>query len=90
MNEGASGGRSEINHITTKRFAEEAATAGVKHFIFIGSVKVEGEKTGLNQLCSKEDAPNPSGQYGISEENAEQAMKAICLNLLEPSATRMQ
>ena len=36
----------EVNVDGTRRLAEEAAKAGVKRFVFISSIKVNGEETG--------------------------------------------
>lgn len=67
----------KVNVDGTLRFASQAASAGVKRFIFISSVKVNGEKT-LNGIPFKEsDIPNPQDAYGISKFEAEQGLLEI-------------
>ncbi len=60
----------------TKVLAEEAVKAGVKHFIFLSSVKVNGEET-FGMPFTEEDVPNPADPYGISKLEAENVLKKI-------------
>lgn len=59
----------------TARLASEAAKAGVKRFVFISSIKVNGEET--NTPYTPESPPNPTDPYGISKYEAEQALRKI-------------
>jgi nucleoside-diphosphate-sugar epimerase len=60
----------------TRRLAEAAAEAGVRRFIFISSIKVNGERT-EGQPFSAFDVPNPEDAYGMSKAEAEQVLTDI-------------
>ena len=65
-----------VNTAGTKRLAEQAAEAGVKRFVFLSSVKVNGEvspETGFTET----NPPQPEDAYGISKWEAEQALTEI-------------
>jgi len=64
-----------VNTLGTKRLAEEAARAGVKRFVFISTIKVNGEETAIPY--TRDSLPNPSDPYGISKWEAEQALRSI-------------
>lgn len=66
-----------VNHFGTARLAEQAALAGVKRFIFISSIKVNGEATSINRGFLESDMPNPSGNYASSKLEAEKALLKI-------------
>jgi len=53
----------------TERLAQMAAKAGVKRFIFISSVKVNGE--GSQEPYTEKDGLVPQDAYGISKREAE-------------------
>lgn len=61
----------------TVRLAEAAAQSGVKRFIFLSSIKVNGEETRHGENFSAQDAPAPHGAYGKSKLQAELALKKI-------------
>ncbi len=61
----------------TWNLARQAADAGVKRFIFISSIKVNGEMTPLGLPFSAEDKPLPIDAYGISKLEAEQSLKHL-------------
>lgn len=63
----------------TKALALQAKAAGVKHFIFLSSIKVNGEG-GSDISYSEADAPNPQDPYGASKLEAENAIIEICQN----------
>ncbi len=65
----------KINVEGTKRLASLAAETGVKRFIFISSVKVNGE--GSLRPYRETDIPRPEDAYGISKMEAEDALKEI-------------
>ncbi len=48
----------EVNVEGTRRLAECAAAAGVQHFLFISSIKVNGESTN-GKPFAEEDVPKP-------------------------------
>lgn len=59
----------------TVRLARQASAAGVRRFVFISSVKVNGE--GRNNAYTEEDPPKPEDAYGISKNEAEDALRRI-------------
>ncbi len=61
----------EVNFDGTINLARQASAAGVRRFIFISSIKVNGEKTQLNRPFTAEDVPMPMDQYGASKYQAE-------------------
>ncbi len=65
-----------VNVEGTARLARIAALAGVKRFIYLSSVKVNGEISD-DKLFSENDAPNPRDPYAISKWEAEQALQQI-------------
>ena len=50
---------------------------GVRRFVFISSVKVNGESTAADHAFSAGDAPAPQDPYGISKMEAEIGLRAI-------------
>lgn len=67
------------NVAATLNLAKQAAEAGVKRFIFISSIKVNGEQT-LNTAFNEETPPNPSDAYGVSKYEAEKSLIALSVN----------
>ncbi|WPN59662.1 SDR family oxidoreductase [Pseudomonas sp. P9_31] len=63
----------------TVRLARRAAESGVKRFIFISSIKVNGESTGRNMPFKATDLPAPIDPYGVSKHEAEIALRQISL-----------
>lgn len=64
----------------TKKIAEYAVAAGIKRFIFLSSIKVNGESTNKNNKIKEfkhNDEPNPEDEYGISKFEAEKALWKI-------------
>ncbi|HAC15363.1 MAG TPA: NAD-dependent dehydratase, partial [Bacteroidetes bacterium] len=53
-----------VNVEGTLNLARQAAAAGVKRFVFISSVKVNGESTQPGRAFSEADAPDPQDAYG--------------------------
>ncbi len=66
-----------VNVGGTLNLAMQAASVGVKRFIFISSIKVNGEFTELDQPFTEEVIENPTDAYGISKFEAEQGLLAI-------------
>ena len=64
-----------INVAATERLARAAVAAGVKRFIYLSSVKVNGE--GRAEPYTEQDMPAPEDPYGISKWEAEQALHRI-------------
>ena len=67
----------KVNVQGTLNLARQAVTAGVKRFIFVSSIKVNGEQTPLGQPFTALDTPNPQDAYGISKYEAEQSLLAL-------------
>jgi UDP-glucose 4-epimerase len=63
-----------VNVEGTLNLARQAAAAGVKRFVFISSVKVNGETTRIGKAFVEADAPNPLDAYGQSKFEAEQGL----------------
>lgn len=66
-----------INVGATQTLAEQAVAAGVRRFIYLSSIKVNGEMTN-GQPFSADDPPRPEGVYGESKLKAEQTLQGIC------------
>jgi nucleoside-diphosphate-sugar epimerase len=66
-----------INVDGTLNLARQAATYGVKRFIFISTIKVNGERTASGYPFRATDVPNPQDAYGISKLWAEIGLREI-------------
>ncbi|MBC05981.1 SDR family oxidoreductase [Thalassospira sp.] len=66
-----------INVDGTLNLARQAAEAGVKRFVFISSIKVNGEETPKGHPFSADSIPDPQDDYGISKWEAEQGLAQI-------------
>jgi nucleoside-diphosphate-sugar epimerase len=62
-----------INLDATEALARAAAAAHVRRFVFMSSIKVNGERTG-GRAFTELDPPHPEDAYGISKWEAEQAV----------------
>ncbi|MES2636299.1 MAG: NAD-dependent epimerase/dehydratase family protein, partial [Pseudomonadota bacterium] len=65
-----------VNLHNTVNLAEAAAKAGVKRFVFVSSIKVNGEFTEI-QPFTENDLPNPQDPYAVSKYEAEKALRQI-------------
>lgn len=63
-----------VNVEGTLKLAAQAVKADVRRFIFLSSIKVNGENTFLNRRFSVEDIPSPQYPYGRSKLEAEQSL----------------
>ncbi|MHB1200374.1 MAG: UDP-glucose 4-epimerase family protein [Polaromonas sp.] len=68
-----------VNVQGTLNLARQAAAAGVRRFVFISSIKVNGEATQPGQPFIADDAPAPLDAYGVSKMEAEQGLRQIAL-----------
>ena len=66
-----------VNVDGTLQLARSAAEAGVKRFVFISSIKVNGERTPVGRPFTAHDVPAPQDPYGISKHEAEQALRLL-------------
>jgi nucleoside-diphosphate-sugar epimerase len=67
----------EVNVAGSQFVAEQAARAGVRRFVYLSSIKVNGEG-GAPAPYRAEDAPNPVDDYGRSKWQAEIALRDLC------------
>lgn len=66
----------EVNVAGTIKLAQQAIQAGVKRFVFISSIGVNGNIT-TNTPFSADDVPNPIESYALSKYEAEQALQKL-------------
>ena len=66
-----------VNVTGCLNLARQAASAGVRRFVFISSVKVNGDETRHGRPFAAGDDPAPEDAYGISKAEAEAGLKAI-------------
>jgi len=67
----------KVNVSGTLHLAAQAAAAGVRRFIFISSIKVNGEATQPGSPFNADDVPSPRDPYGVSKMEAEQGLRAM-------------
>ena len=65
-----------INVEATRNLAQQAAAAGVSRFVFLSSVKVNGEMT-IAQPFTEGSLPRPQDAYGITKRDAEDTLRHI-------------
>ena len=64
-----------VNVDWTERLAARAASQGVRRFVYLSSVKVNGEETVAP--FTEQDFPHPQDPYGVSKWEAEQALARV-------------
>ncbi|ENR2167314.1 SDR family oxidoreductase [Vibrio vulnificus] len=67
----------EVNTRGTVNLARQAASAGVKRFVFVSSIKVNGEGTSQDRPFTSADLHAPEDDYGLSKSEAEQQLFEI-------------
>ncbi|SFH77943.1 Nucleoside-diphosphate-sugar epimerase [Pseudomonas guineae] len=67
----------KVNVEGTLNLARQAAETGVRRFIFISSIKVNGEGTSVGVPYLADAQPAPADPYGISKMEAEQSLRAL-------------
>ena len=67
----------EVNVDGTLNLALQAAQAGVRRFVFVSSIKVNGESTLPGRAFFADDEPEPLDSYGVSKLEAEQGLWKI-------------
>ncbi len=72
----AAGLYAETNARGTSRLVDAAARAGVRRFIFLSTVKVNGEEGGA-RAYSAVDEPAPCDEYGRSKLQAEHSVRTV-------------
>jgi nucleoside-diphosphate-sugar epimerase len=66
-----------VNVEGSLNLARQAAASGVKRFVFISSIKVNGEATERGGAYSSGDVPVPEDAYGISKAEAEVGLRLL-------------
>ena len=66
-----------VNVDGTLNLARQSASAGVKRFVFMSSIKVNGEFTQIGHPFTDVDVPNPQDAYAVSKYEAEQGLREI-------------
>lgn len=67
----------KVNVQGTLNLARQAAEAGVRRFVFVSSIKVNGEATKTGLPFFADDTPAPLDPYGVSKMEAEQALHEL-------------
>lgn len=67
----------EVNVLNTLSLAQKAAACGLRRFIFVSSVKVNGESAEAGHPFTAQQAPAPRDPYGISKMEAEEGLRQI-------------
>lgn len=67
----------QVNVHGSLNLARQAAKAGVLRFVFISSIKVNGETTQPGNPFTADDIPSPVDPYGLSKLEAEQGLRKI-------------
>ncbi len=67
----------KVNRDATLVLARLAANSGVKRFIFLSSIKVNGEITSLNKPFTPDDVHVPKDPYALSKYEAEKGLLAL-------------
>lgn len=72
----------QVNVAATVYLAQRAKAAGVSRFVFMSSIKVNGERTNADapecRGFSASSVPHPEDNYGESKLEAESALNEIC------------
>ncbi len=73
-----------VNVAATARLAEQAAASGVRRFVYVSSIKVNGESTTDGHPFRSDDPPQPNDPYAMSKWESEVTLHQIA------AATGMQ
>jgi len=66
-----------VNVDSTLNLARQAALAGVRRFVFVSSIKVNGEYTHIGSPFTAHEKPDPQDFYGMSKYEAEVGLLEI-------------
>jgi UDP-N-acetyl-alpha-D-quinovosamine dehydrogenase len=69
----------QVNLVWTKQLARVAASQGIRRFVYLSSIKVNGEQSVTP--FTERDLPRPQDPYGVSKWEAEQALAHVSANL---------
>jgi nucleoside-diphosphate-sugar epimerase len=67
----------KVNTAGTFNLARQAAAAGVKRFVFVSTIKVNGEVTMPGRPFRADDVPVPLDPYAVSKLEAEQSLREL-------------
>ncbi|MCB2385703.1 UDP-glucose 4-epimerase family protein [Thalassolituus alkanivorans] len=67
----------KVNVEGTLNFAKQAVAAGVKRFVYISSIKVNGESTAGLSAFTEADGAKPEDPYGVSKYEAEEGLRLL-------------
>jgi nucleoside-diphosphate-sugar epimerase len=67
----------KTNVAGTMNLARAAAKAGVRRFVYLSSIKVNGERTPIDRPLTEASPPSPEDAYGITKWEAEQALREL-------------
>jgi len=67
----------EANVVATINLARQAVEAGVRRFVFVSSIKVNGERTDPGKPFTSDDPPAPQDPYGASKAEAEAELTVL-------------
>lgn len=66
-----------VNVDGTLNLARQAARSGVRRFVFVSSIKVNGEATAPGRPFREDQPAAPLDAYGVSKHEAEQGLRAL-------------
>ena len=66
-----------VNVTPTLQLARHAAATGVRRFVFLSSIGVNGVQTDIGNAFSESDKPNPHNAYALSKLKAERGLLEI-------------
>ena len=66
-----------VNTLGTETLARQAANSGVRRFVYVSSIKVNGENTPFGTSFTEADPHRPRDPYGISKSEAELALHRV-------------
>lgn len=69
----------EVNVNGMLNLARQAFEAGVRRFVFVSSIKVNGEFTEVGKPFTADDVPAPEDPYGVSKHEAEEVLRKIAI-----------
>lgn len=69
----------KVNVEGALNLAKQAVAAGVKRFVYISSIKVNGESTTGLSAFTEADSAKPEDPYGVSKYEAEQGLRLLAV-----------
>ncbi len=70
----------QVNVDGTLNLARQAVAAGVQRFVFVSSIKVNGDSASPARPFRADDVPNPSDAYSVSKLEAEVALRNLAVS----------